>query len=180
VANRTQKRREVPNRIWLTPAEFERWLPSQGVQISHQNLYKTYLGRNARYPIPRSSSGKIHRGKALELINLARGRAHVETGSAEDAARLRLEAEARWKAARAAIAEIKLEELRGRKVDVDLVRRVWTRTIETLKSDLLNLARSLPDLIAGRRRAEQAAIIERAFRELLLKMSREYERGAKR
>jgi hypothetical protein len=151
-------------RVWITPAEFERWLPTQGVTISHKSLYKTYLGANARHPIKRNSAGRVHRDFGLELVRMVQGHEEVHT---DDAIAKRNAADARIKSARAALLEATAAERAGRKIDVDLVNTKWSRAIENLKNELRALASSVSAMLVGKTELEITAILEKRYMETL-------------
>lgn len=151
-------------RVWLTPSEFERWLPTQGITISHKSLYKTYLGAGARHPIKRNTSGRVHRDFGLELIRIVQGHEQVDSN---DAIAKRNEGDARVKIARAVLLETLAAERAGRKIDVDLVNSKWSRAIENLKNELRALASSVSAMLVGKTELEITAILERRYMETL-------------
>lgn len=155
---------EEDQNVWLTPAEFERWLQGQGISISHKNLYRSYLGKGARHPLERSAAGKIHKEKALELIRLIQGR---EEGDAARIITERQAADARYKAAKARAAELALEAELKLRVPTALVEKVWGRAFENFKSELRTIEHNLPDDLEGKPRAEMQAILAKAHHEAL-------------
>lgn len=151
--------------VWMTPAEFLRWLPSQGITLSRKNLYATYYGAGAKHPVHRSPDGKrIHGPKALELIRIIHGGDTIgETGRiiAE-----RQAADARFRTAKARAAEIELEELEGKRVKIDVVERVWATMFEHAKNEARTLANNLPEDLHGKEKPEMRVILERGLRQL--------------
>lgn len=136
-------------RLWLKPAELERWLRRQGLKISHQNLYKTYLGRAAQHApaVPWSGDGeRIHRDKMIELIRIVQQREDVNLSSALAEKQA---ANARILSAKARMAELELYELEGRKIDIALVKKVFNRAIQNFDNELRALELSLPDELVG-------------------------------
>ena len=134
---------EDEDRVWLTPAEFERWLPSQGVKLAHANLYKTYLSNAASNPIKRSTDGKrLHKWKGLELIRIVQGRDAIDP---DTFLRRRQEASTRVIEAKAAAAEMEAAAQAGRLLDADLVKQTWTAAAEGLKNELRALVHAMPD-----------------------------------
>lgn len=158
---------EAEERQYVTPAAFERYLEQIGIRISHKNLYRSYLSPGARYAgaIPRSGDRKrIHRERAAEIIRIVQSR---ETPNAMNALAMRTEAEARLAAAKAERAEIILAELRGQKIDIGIVRRVWTRAIETFRAELKGLAMALADELQGKPATEAKAVLDGRFHDAM-------------
>lgn len=147
------------NRVWLTPAELHVWLIEQGVRISRKNLYGTYLGKAARYPLERTADGqRIHKWKALELIKTVQQR--EDLGDRDGIIARRQLAEARIREARAEQEALRLAEMKKSLVPAELVRRIWTRAIESFKNELRTLIHALPRDLEGRTQAQMREIIE--------------------
>lgn len=158
---------------WITPAEFVRWLPTQGVKIARKNLYETYLGKTARHPIERDASGRVHKLKALELLRVVNAREPV---SAASAIAKRNEAEARIRTAEASMAEMRERKMAGTLVDIGLIQQVWMRAYENLKSTLRSCARSLALEVDGLPVLEREAVITRRHEEALRHLSQMEQR----
>lgn len=158
---------------WVTPAEFVRWLPSQGVKIARKNLYETYLGKTARHPIERDANGRLHRTKALELIRVVNAREPINAASA---IAKRNEADARIRMAEASMAEMREKKMAKTLVDIGLLQQVWMRAYENLKSTLRSCARSLSLEVEGLSVLEREATITRRHEEALRHLSQMYHR----
>lgn len=145
-------------RVWLTPAELERWLPSVGVKISHKSLYKTYLGKGARHPLERSGDGKrVHKDKAAELIRIVQGR---EDTDANRVIQERQAADARYKTAKARREEILLQQMMGVRIPLEVVEKVWARALENFFNELRAMEHNAPEELYGKDRAEMRAILQ--------------------
>lgn len=158
---RAKRRSGIGRRLWLTPAEFERWIKTQGVRISHQKLYQTYLGRSATHPIERDRRGRIHRGKTLEIIKLVQGRA--DTGDSQKILLERQKADSEYRRTTAERAKLKLEVERGNLVEKQVWRLVLIRAVDAMKQEFRTLAHTLPDQLAGKAKAGQGRMLEEAF-----------------
>lgn len=120
--------------VWLTPAEFLRWMPSQGITLSRKNFYRTYFGSAARHPVHVNPEGKlIHKWKAVELIRLIQSRDDTEGSRA---IRERQTAEALAKTAEAMRRVIDLEERMKKRIRIDTVTKLWGQAVENLKNEL--------------------------------------------
>lgn len=153
---------------WITATGLLRWLRAQGLKISRKNLYKTYLGARARYPLERDAKGRVHRLRALETIKAVQER---DGGTSDEIARRRALADARIREALAAKREIELLELRGRKIDVELVEKTWTRTVTAAKDALRTLAMTLPDVLEGLGKDAARTLLEDRFRGVMETLS---------
>lgn len=150
------------DRVFVTPAEFERWLKKQGLKISHKNLYETYLGPHAVNQIPRSSDGKrVHKDKGLELIKLVQSKQDVDP---TNVAQRRAEAAARLAEAKAAKQELEASEAAGSLLDVDLVKQVWTNAIEATKNEMRSMVNTLPAELVGRNEDEIRTLLDKSLR----------------
>ncbi len=147
---------DADERVWVTPAEFERWLPSQGLTISHKNLYKTYLGKGALYPIKRNAAGRIHREQGLELLRLVQTK---QPSTMEDAMAKRAEATARAQLAKARMLERQEQLNAGTAVPLDLVNQVWSRCFVNLKNEQLSMAKALSAVLVGKSELEIETIL---------------------
>ena len=146
------------DRVWLTPAEFERWLPGQGLKISHQCLYKTYLAKSATNQIKRSSDGRrIHKWNGLELIRIVQGKHDVQVDSI---LRRRQEAATRVVEAKAAAAELEQAARAGHLLDADLVRQVWSGAIQAQINEFRTLVHTLPPELVGKGEEEIRALLD--------------------
>jgi hypothetical protein len=146
------------DRVWLTPAEFERWLPGQGLRISHQCLYKTYLAKSATNQIKRSSDGRrIHKWNGLELIRIVQGKQDVQVDSI---LRRRQEAATRVVEAKAAAAELQQAERAGHLLDADLVRQVWSGAIQAQINEFRTLVHTLPPELVGKTEDEIRVLLD--------------------
>jgi hypothetical protein len=168
-ASATPKAAEAEDaKQWVTPAEFERHLAAVGLEVSHKNLYRTYLGNGARYAkaIPRSGDGrKIHRDRATEIVRMVQAK---ETDADPlNSLALRAAAEARLRTAQAERAEIMLAEMRRTKIDIAIVQRVWSRAVETFKAELRALSMALPDDLRDKTGPEIKAVLDTRFHDAL-------------
>jgi hypothetical protein len=162
--------------VWLTPAAFLRWLPSQGLQLSRKNFYKTYYGSRARHPVHTSSDGKrIHKLKALELVRLIQAK-DAGDDDADRVIRERQQAEAMFKNAQAIRQVIALETMLGQRLRRDLVGRVWSQAVENLKNELRTIEHNGTEEII--RRVLEAVSLDDATVNLLRARVRSYMQDA--
>lgn len=156
----TKPPEETPDedRVWVTPAELERYLPTVNITISKKNLYKTYLGKGARHPLERSGDGKrIHKHKAAELIRIVQGR---DDTSASRVIQERQLADARYRSAKARREEILLQQLMGDRIPLAAVEKVWARALENFFNELRAMEHNAPEELFGKDRAEMRAILQ--------------------
>lgn len=159
----------------MTPTEFVRWLPSQGVRIARKNLYETYLGATARHPIERNADGKVHRLKALELIRVVGSR---EPAVLNDAIAKRQEADARARIAQAMMLELEAKKEAGAAVDLSLVQKVWGKLLANLKGALRSMAKSAVLEMEGQNAQQREETLNRRHEDALRNMSAMYARLA--
>lgn len=149
--------------VFMTPSQFLRWLPTQGLTLSRKSLYKTYFGKGARHPVHTSPDGKrIHKHKALELIRIVQGGGTGADESARMVAERQL-ADARYRTAKARMAELELEEQLGARVPFAVLEQVWAAMWENVKNEARTAAHNLPDELHGKTKSEMRASLELAF-----------------
>lgn len=129
--------------VWLGPAEFLRWLPSQGITLARKNFYARYYGKQAKHPLHVSPDGKkIHKWKGAELIKLIQSK---ESGDGDRVIRERQAAEALFKTAQAQRAVVLFETVLGQRVRTHVVTKVWSDAVENLKNELRTIQQNVPD-----------------------------------
>jgi len=163
-------------KVWIGPAELEKWLPSQGVKISHKNLYATYLGRDAKYRVERNAKGELHRWRTMELIRSVQNPEHVAT---DEILQRRQIAGARAQEARARVQEMRVAEMEGLLIPRTVIEEVWTRAVGLFLQELSGLGETLLDELVEEATPEQRGLLKDRLADLQRHLHVEFETRAR-
>ncbi len=148
---------QATDATYVSKAEFERWLKEQGVKISHQNLYKSYLSPAAPNPAYYNQEGtKVDKWKTLEVIRAVQ--ASTITEPAAESARRRA-ADIRSLEARQERELIALEAMRSERIHVRQVQMKWGHFLRMLSAGTSAIAYGLP--------AEHQLTVKEQYAELI-------------
>jgi len=133
---------QAEDSAYISKAEFERWLKTQGVKISHQNLYKSYLSPSAPNPAYYNREGtKVDKWKTLGIIRAVQANTITEPVAAS--ARRR-DADIRSLEARMERELIALNTLRAERIHVRQVQMKWQHFLRMLYAGTNTIIPRLP------------------------------------
>lgn len=148
---------QTEDAAYVSKAQFERWLKTQGVKISHQNLYKSYLSPSASNPAYYNQDGtKVDKWKTLGIIRAVQANTITEPVAAS--ARRR-DADIRSLEARMEREVIALNTLREERIHVRQVQMKWRHFLCMLSAGTNAIIPRLP--------AEHHATVREQYAELL-------------